>query len=215
MAGPAQNDRFLDIAYRARTTDETRDLYDRWAETYDTELIDENDYAQPRRCAEMLARYLKTREAEILDIGCGTGLSGAALREAGFGIVDGCDFSPGMLAKARESGLYRRLFATDLNAPPLDAPDGGYDAAVAVGVFGFSHIDPDALDEILRVLAPGAPLIVGLNEHFYDDGALTGKLTALSTANRIDRLAEEHGDHIRGTGVTGWVIAVRKVAKRD
>ena len=89
MAGPSQNDRFLDIAYRARTTDETRDLYDRWAETYDTELIDENDYAQPRRCAEMLARYLKTREAEILDIGCGTGLSGAALREAGFGIVDG------------------------------------------------------------------------------------------------------------------------------
>ena len=89
MAGPSQNDRFLDIVYRARTTDETRDLYDRWAEAYDTELIDENDYAQPRRCAEMLSRYLKTREAEILDIGCGTGLSGAALLEAGYRTVEG------------------------------------------------------------------------------------------------------------------------------
>ncbi|MCY4395133.1 MAG: class I SAM-dependent methyltransferase [Rhodospirillaceae bacterium] len=212
MADPSQNDRFLDIVYQARTIDETRNMYDRWAETYDTELIDENAYAQPRRCAEMLSRYLKTRDAEILDIGCGTGLSGAALLEAGYRTVDGCDFSPGMLAKAGETGLYRRLFEADLNVPPLDAGDGAYGAAVAVGVFGFSHIDPDALDETLRVLAPSAPLVIGLNTHFYDDGALTEKLNALSAAGRIDRLAEEHGDHIRGTGVTGWVIAVRKAA---
>ncbi len=211
MAGPSRNDRFLDIVYRARTIDETRDLYDRWAETYDTELIDENAYAQPRRCAEMLSRYLADPGAEIFDIGCGTGLSGAALLEAGYRTVDGCDFSPGMLAKARDTGLYRRLFEADLNVPPLDAGGGAYGAAVAVGVFGFSHIHPDALDETLRVLAPGAPLVIGLNEHFYDDGALTGKLNDLDAAGRIDRLAEEHGDHIGGTGVTGWVIAVRKV----
>jgi len=210
MADPQRNDRFLDIIYRARSIDETRDLYDRWAKTYDTELIDENAYAQPRRCAEMLARYLETREAEILDIGCGTGLSGAALLEAGYRTVDGCDFSPGMLAKARQTGLYRRLFEANLNVPPLDAADGAYGAAVAVGVFGFSHIDPDALDEVLRVLVPGAPLVIGLNAQFYEDGRLTDKLNALAAAGRIDRLAEEHGDHIKGTGVTGWVIAVRK-----
>ncbi len=214
MAGPSQNDRFLEIAYEARTTDETRDLYDRWAKTYDTELIDENDYAQPRRCAEMLSRYLADRQAQILDVGCGTGLSGAALLGAGYRTVDGCDFSPGMLAKARDAGVYRRLFEADLNDPPLDAGSGSYDAAVAVGVFSFSHIDPGALDEILRILAPGAPLVIGLNEHFYDEGALTGKLTALDAAGRIDRLAEEHGDHIRGTGVTGWVIAVRMASAR-
>ena len=212
MAGPSQNDRFLNIAYDARTTDETRDLYDRWAETYDTELVAENDYAQPQRSAEMLARYLQDRDAEILDVGCGTGLSGAALSEAGYRTIDGCDFSPGMLAKARGTGLYRRLFEADLNAPPLDADDGAYGAAVAVGVFSFSHVHPDALDEILRVLAPGAPLIVGLNEHFYDEGTMTAKLSALAAAGRIDPLAEEHGAHIRGTGVTGWVIAVRKAS---
>ena len=212
MAGPSQNDRFLNIAYDARTTDETRDLYDRWAETYDTELVAENDYAQPQRSAEMLARYLQDRDAEILDVGCGTGLSGGALSEAGYRTIDGCDFSPGMLAKARGTGLYRRLFEADLNAPPLDADDGAYGAAVAVGVFSFSHVHPDALDEILRVLAPGAPLIVGLNEHFFDEGTMTAKLSALAAAGRIDPLAEEHGAHIRGTGVTGWVIAVRKAS---
>ncbi|MCY4395132.1 MAG: methyltransferase domain-containing protein [Rhodospirillaceae bacterium] len=212
MAGAPQNDRFLEIAYEARTTDETRDLYDRWAETYDTELIDENDYAQPLRCAEMLSRYLTDRLAQILDVGCGTGLSGAALSEAGYRTIDGCDLSPGMLAKARGTGVYRRLFEADLNVPPLDAGDGAYGAAAAVGVFSFSHVQPDALDDILRVLAPGAPLIIGLNEHFYDEGTLTGKLDVLNAAGRIERLTEEHGDHIRGTGVTGWVIAVRKTS---
>ena len=210
MADTPRNDRFLKIAYEARTTDETRDLYDRWAETYDTELIEENDYAQPRRCAEMLTRFLANRDAEILDVGCGTGLSGAALLDAGYRTVDGCDFSPGMLAKARGTGLYRRLFEADLNAPPLDAGDGAYGAAVAVGVFSFSHVHPDALDDILRVLAPGAPLIVGLNEHFFDEGTLSEKLAALAAAGRIEPLSQEHGAHIRGTGVTGWVIAVRK-----
>ena len=173
-----QNDRFLTIAYQARTAEETRDLYDRWAQTCDTELIDENGYARPRRCTEMLSRHLTDRRAEILDIGCGTGLAGAALLREGYGTVDGCDFSPGMLAKARETGLYRRLFEADLNAPPLDAADEAYGAAVAVGVFSFSLIRPNTL----------------------------------GTSGRIDLLAEEHGDHIRGTGATGWTVALRKAA---
>ncbi|MCY3828760.1 MAG: methyltransferase domain-containing protein [Rhodospirillaceae bacterium] len=210
MADTPQNDRFLKTVYQVHDPVEVRDMYDRWAASYDTELIEENGYAQPLRCAEMLARYLTDRRAEILDIGCGTGLSGAALAEAGYSVIDGCDFSAGMLEKARETGLYRRLFGADLNAPPLDAADGAYDAAVAVGVFGFGHIQPACLDEILRIVSPGAPLVIGLNEHFYEDGALTAKLDALAAAGRIERLAEEHGDHIRGTGVTGWVIAVRK-----
>ena len=210
MADAPQNDRFLKTVYQVHDPGEVRDMYDRWAASYDIELIEENGYAQPRRCAEMLARYLTDRRAEILDIGCGTGLSGAALADAGYGVIDGCDFSAGMLAKARGTGFYRRLFSADLNAPPLDATDAAYDAAVAVGVFGFGHVQPECLDEILRVVSPGAPLIIGLNEHFYKDGALTAKLNALAAAGRIDRLAEEHGDHIRGTGVTGWVIAVRK-----
>lgn len=210
MAGPPQNDRFLKTVYGVHDPVEVRDMYDRWAASYDTELIEENGYAQPRRCAEMLSRYLADRRTGILDIGCGTGLSGAALAEAGYGVIDGCDFSAGMLEKARGTGLYRRLFGADLNAPPLDAADGAYGAAVAVGVFGFGHVQPESLDDILRVMSPGAPLVIGLNEHFYDDGALTAKLTALGASGRIDRLAEEHGEHIRGTGVTGWVIAVRK-----
>ena len=215
MVDASRKDRYLKAIYRTRTPEEVRDLYDRWAESYDTELIEENGYAQPRRCAEMLARHLPDPTAAILDIGCGTGLAAAALAEAGYTLVDGCDFSAGMLARSRSTGRYRRLFEADLNAPPLDADSGAYGAAVAVGVFSFGHVLPDSLDEILRVLSPGAPLVIGLNRHFYEEGSLTGKLAALGDAGRIVRLAEEHGEHIRGTGMTGWVIAVRKAVDRD
>ena len=215
MADAPRNDRYLKAIYETRNPEEVRDLYDRWAESYDTELIEENGYAQPSRCADMLARHLPDRSAAILDIGCGTGLGAAALAEAGYTLVDGCDFSPGMLARSRGTGLYRRLFEADLNAPPLDAANGAYGAAVAVGVFSFGHVLPDSLDEILRVLSPGAPLVIGLNRRFYEEGSLTAKLAALADTGLIVRLTEEHGEHIRGTGMTGWVIAVRKASERN
>ena len=212
MSYKAEEGSFLKRAHDTRKTAETRAFYTDWAATYDTDLTGEHDYVQPRRCAEMLSRYVLDRGAEILDIGCGTGLSGGALAEAGYRTVDGCDLTPGMLAKARETGVYRRLFEADLNVPPLDAADGAYGAAVAVGVFSFSLIHPDALDEILRLLAPGAPLIVGVNANFYEEGTLARKLEALGAAGRVERLTEEHGDHIGTAGMTGWAIAVRKAS---
>ena len=210
MSYIAPESSFLKRAHDVRTIAETRRFYSDWADSYDTDLTEENDYIQPRRCAGMLSRFLPDRGAEILDIGCGTGLSGAALAEAGYGAIDGCDLTPGMLAKARERGIYRRLFEADLNVPPLDASDGVYGAAVAVGVFSFSLIHPDALDEILRLLAPDAPLIIGVNATFYGEGTLARKLEGLADAGRIERLAAEHGDHIGSAGMTGWTVAVRK-----
>ena len=209
MSYIAEEGTFLKRAHDTRNTAETRAFYTDWAETYDSDLTGEHDYVQPRRCADMLSRYLPDRRAGILDIGCGTGLCGAALAEAGYGAIDGCDLTPGMLAKARETGVYRRLFEADLNVPPLDAADGAYDAAVAVGVFSFSLIHPDAIDEILRLLAPGAPLVIGVNAKFYAEGTLARKLDTLKDAGRIERLTEEHGDHISSAGMTGWAIAVR------
>ncbi|MEC9344183.1 MAG: methyltransferase domain-containing protein [Pseudomonadota bacterium] len=202
--------RYLDDAYEARTGRETREFYDRWAAVYDEEL-GENEYQQPLRCAQALTRHLADRDARILDVGCGTGLSGIALSEAGYLHLDGCDFSTKMLEKAFKTGVYSKLFKADLNHPPLDARDGEYDAIAAVGVFSFGHVMADAVDEFLRVSKPGAPIVIGLNDHFFKEGTLTAKLDALAADGRIERVSEEHGDHIRGTGLTGWVIVARRV----
>ena len=202
--------RFLGNAYSSRTAEEVGDYYDQWAEVYDEELT-ENSYQQPRRCAMELARHLNDRSARILDVGCGTGLSGIALSEAGYSHIDGCDLSQGMLEKAFKTEIYSKLFMADLNKPPLDAPDAAYGGIAAVGVFSFGHVQPDAVDEFIRVSQPGAPIVIGLNEHFYREGSLTAKLDALTTAGRIERLGETEGEHIPGIGMIGWVIAVRRL----
>lgn len=202
---------FLKDAYKDRSDDETRAYYDKWAATYDDEVMG-NDYAQPRRCAEALGTLLPPGGVSVLDVGCGTGLSGRALRLAGYEPVDGCDYSTEMLAKAGKTEAYRCLFQTNLNDPPIDAGDGAYDAATCVGVFSFGHVSPDAVEEILRVIKPGAPLIIGLNEMFYEKGDLTRKLEALQDAGKLEILSQEKGEHLPGEDMAGWVIRLRKSA---
>ncbi|MEL7430300.1 MAG: class I SAM-dependent methyltransferase, partial [Pseudomonadota bacterium] len=133
------SENFFDKAYSVKSTEETREMYDRWSKVYDKDLKT-GDYRQPVRCAAALRQQVTDLSAEILDVGCGTGLSGLALREAGYTHIDGCDLSEGMLEKAGKLGIYNRLFACDLNQPPLDVTDTSYDAITAVGVFSFGHV---------------------------------------------------------------------------
>ena len=203
------DENFFEIAYTLKNTSETRAMYDRWAEVYDRDLSN-GEYQQPARCAATLASRLEENDAKILDVGCGTGLSGLALKNSGYTTIDGCDLSQGMLDKAGELGIYRRLFACDLNQPPLDVKDGTYDALTAVGVFSFGHIMPDAVDELLRVTRPGGFIIIGLNDHYYEEGSLTQKLEALQSNGLLEIIKREHGDHIPANDLKGWVLTLRK-----
>ena len=98
---------FLNNAYGARDSAATRKLYDDWAASYEAEIA-ENGYATPTRCAEALRSKIRDASAPILDFGCGTGLSGLALKLVGFETIDGVDLSQEMLNQAREKGVYRK-----------------------------------------------------------------------------------------------------------
>ena len=120
---------FLDKVYGVTGAAETRALYDAWSDSYEAE-IGRNGYATPERCARALAAHMPDKTPPVLDFGCGTGLSGLALRLAGFDTIDGRDLSPGMLARARDKGVYRDLRVI---GPEEDMP-GGYAAIAAIGV---------------------------------------------------------------------------------
>ena len=201
---------FLGTAYDLETGEQTLDHYQRWAGTYDQEVGVDNGYAQPARCAAALARVAGSCD-HVLDVGCGTGLSGVALRDAGFTRLDGCDFSPPMLERAAETGVYRRLFEADLNAG-LDIDGDAYDHAVAVGVFSFGHIRPDALREVLRVVRPGGAVVVGVNDHFWEVGELPAELDAIEADGLASVASREHGEHLPGAAIMGWVIVLVRPA---
>lgn len=199
---------FFEIAYTLKTSSQAREMYNRWAKVYDRDLSNV-EYQQPSRCAAALKQQVDNN-ISILDVGCGTGLSGLALKEAGFNKIDGCDLSQGMLDKASKLMLYNDLFTCDLNTPPIDAKPDQYDAVTAVGVFSFGHIMPEAIDELLRVVKPNGIIIIGLNDHYYEEGSLTKKLEQLKASNHISIIAQEHGEHTPQNNLKGWVITIKK-----
>src|SRR6056297_1259868 len=105
----------LDTVYTLTSPDQASGFYDRWANAYDADVT-QNGYATPHRCAEALAAHATRPEAPLMDLACGTGLSGVALAEQGFTCIDGFDISEGMLEKARETGVYRDLHIVDLSS---------------------------------------------------------------------------------------------------
>lgn len=207
-----KDDGHFGSSYSLDSSEKTLEHYRTWAQTYDQEIGKENSYAQPDRVAETLSRYCVPK-AIILDAGCGSGLSGEALARAGFSQLDGCDFSPEMLAKATAKQMYQNLWEADLNLPMTNVPDNTYEAVVCVGVFSFGHVSPDSCDEILRILKPHGVLVIALNEQFWDKGDLKRKIADLiASPAKAEHLVSEFGDHLPGQNVNGWVIVLRKTA---
>jgi len=116
-----------------------------------------------------------------------------------------------MLERAAETGVYRQLFEADLNAG-LDIDGDAYDHAVAVGVFSFGHIRPDALREVLRVVRAGGAVVVGVNDHFWEVGELPAELDAIEADGLASVASREHGEHLPGAAIMGWVIVLVRPA---
>lgn len=164
----------LDTAYALNGVDDNRRLYRDWAGTYD-DFVSGHDY---RLHEHVAAAFVGVGGAgPVLDIGAGTGVLGAALAEHGVAPVDATDLSPEMLARAKERGVYRRLFPGNL-LERLPVEDGSYAGAVSSGTFTLGHVGPEALGEVVRVVAPGGLICLSVNtEHWHAAGfeaALSG-----------------------------------------
>jgi predicted TPR repeat methyltransferase len=111
----------------------------------------------PAGAARALMPHLPL-EAQGIDFGCGSGVLGLALRDAGLRQpLDGLDLSPVMLGLARETGCYRHLWRANLlvpeEGPELARP---YDFAITVGLMGDYVPYYVALPRIVASLQSGA-----------------------------------------------------------
>jgi len=197
--------KYLERTYGCGTPQATRVHYDNWAATYDAEIA-ENGYTTPARCAEALARHLTDKTALILDLGCGTGLSGVALAAQGFSTIDGIDPASGMLDEARKRGLYRNLTQIE---PGADLPTG-YAAITAIGVIGVGAAPPSVLGQIEAVLSPGGLLVFSYNDHALADAdCIAARDTLLAGAMR--KREAIYGDHLPGIDLKSSVYVLEKI----
>jgi ubiquinone/menaquinone biosynthesis C-methylase UbiE len=154
-----------------------RGLFDVWSLVYDLPLVQRAVYRPPHDAVLAALRERPCRR--LLDVGCGTGQLAARVRRELPAIrVAGCDFSSGMLERARARDAAVAWVRGDAMRLPFG--DGTFDAVVSTEAF---HWFPDrarALAEFARVLVPEGRLLLALvNPRF----AVTGRL--VEAASRV------------------------------
>lgn len=144
----------------------TAAAYDGIADWYETEFLGgarrEVEDGNPVGLGRLLGELLGTGDGGLcLEIGCGTGVHAARVRERGWMPV-GVDVSAGMLRYATE-----RLPAVLADARRLPLRDGSVPAVIAVMVHTDMPEYPAVLREAARVLAPGGALVhIGVHPCF-------------------------------------------------
>lgn len=187
-----------DKLWTHRTTAETQKIYADWADTYEADVT-AMAYATPDRIAAALLNVTDDVTAPILDFGCGTGLSGLALRKAGFTTIDGTDISPEMLQHATAKEFAGRpLYRTTALGNPDDTgiKQGSYPIIVATGVISLGAAPPELLTQLLASLDSGGILAFSYNDPTLADPAYTNALDAHIQSDTIKLLFREHGPHL-------------------
>ncbi|MFZ4530527.1 MAG: methyltransferase domain-containing protein [Alsobacter sp.] len=131
-------------------------VFDEYAPRFDTHLVAALGYRGPALLVAALdaAADPTCRFPVALDLGCGTGLAGAALR-ARIGHLAGCDLSAAMIERARVRGTHDRLAVTDMETFLAAEPAGSADLVLAADVLIYVADPAPLMTAVARVLAPG------------------------------------------------------------
>jgi predicted TPR repeat methyltransferase len=156
----------------AMTETYVRRLFDQYAGRYDSALTERLNYRGPALLydaveAEMRAAGRPLRFGAMLDLGCGTGLGGAAFRPVVDWLV-GVDLSPAMIAQAAAKGLYDRLATAALTDFLADEASGSYHLVIAADVFVYVNDLAPIMAGIARVLKPEGLLAFTVETHAGD-----------------------------------------------
>ena len=201
-------EKFLDRVYDASTPEGTQALYDAWASTYDAEIA-ENGYATPGRVAEAMFKHVPDSDAPILDFGCGTGLSGLALKLAGFSTIDGMDPSPEMVDGARKKGVYRSLTVLDVKET-APVPKDAYRAITAIGVIGTGAAPASTFGMLMKALPKGGLLGLSLNDHALADPRFEAALNEWLDCGAAHLRFKKYGPHLPGLNLKCNVYVIEK-----
>ena len=210
MSDTKKLDPRLDKVYQR--IDDKPDLYDDWAATYDSDLVDDLGYVADAEACRVLSSMITDRNARILDAGCGTGLVGHRLMKAGYTNIHGNDYSAKMLDKARATGAYLTLGQHDLTLPVVTAEP--YDAAIAVGVFAFSIPSVEHLVNITSALKPGGIALVTVNGKAWKDVAWESKLEGFNQTYPDTILVDVRTiEYLTAEGIDGRLLTLERSGK--
>lgn len=143
----------------AMAWDRVRSSYDAVAEVYEERFVDE--LAGKPRDRELLAGFAASVADPVVDLGCGPGQIGAAVRHRGRFVI-GVDLSAAM------ARLAARRFDAVLVADMRQLPLASGTVSGLVGFYSLIHLRrselPTVMREIARILRPGGRVLLSAHE---------------------------------------------------
>lgn len=161
-------------------------LFNDYADHFDAHLTETLRYRGPELVHQALLQALPagTKELDILEVGCGTGLAGPLFRPLARRL-DGVDLSGAMLSRAAERGVYDRLDEADLLTTLADRP-AQYDLVAGVDVLIYFGDMRPVFEGVAQALRPAGWLIFSAEMAEQLPFRLTG-----------NRRYEHHPDYLR------------------
>jgi predicted TPR repeat methyltransferase len=199
-------------------------LFDQYAPKFETALVETLGYRGP---AVLFKAVLATCAASdramqfkrAIDLGCGTGLAGAAFAGQ-TGEIIGIDLSPRMIERARNGGFYAELEVAELVDGLSRRADASADLVLAADVLIYLHDLAPVLAEVARVLAPGGLLAftaeshdglgvilgAGLRYAYSADYVRQSIAAAGLTLSQLDHISTRNEGHVPVPGMVAVAI---------
>lgn len=108
-------------------------LFDQNAEAFEDILVEQLGYCVPLQVRQRLQEMKLGPFKRMLDLGCGTGLTGAALRDM-VADITGLDISENMVEITHEKDIYETLYVAEVEDFLEDNDDDGFDLITATDV---------------------------------------------------------------------------------
>lgn len=135
-----------------------RALFDGMAGVFDAHLVKNLGYQLPQQVADWALKKHPTREFNVLDLGCGTGLLGACLGPLN-GYIIGVDLSTKMIEQAARHNVYYRFHQVGVLDALKGTPENLYELVAALDVFTYIGDLAQAVADAHRVAKPGGHFV--------------------------------------------------------
>jgi predicted TPR repeat methyltransferase len=165
--------------------------FDAYAAHYDRHLAERLKYRVPQLLYDAVATVMPEGPLDILDLGCGTGLTGVAFKPLAHSLA-GVDLSVRMIELAQQRGIYDRLVVDDLVAM-MAAERERFDLVLAADVLVYVGDLAGVFAGVARVLRPTGLFAFSVEAHDGDGFVLRRSRRYAHGLSYVERQAAAAG----------------------